>query len=143
MNKLPSKEKFFSTSGINFGPFVTIKKMSVNNLYFNCIVTSQAWYLIQAWSGIHIVLPFSRDAHFHQHRGLIKGENTSKLGILWHAVVWSLWLMHNSNFGQDNFSMTELLDMIKICSCLWFESFIGSNFFSFLHCMIIVAYISS
>jgi len=58
------------------------------------------------------------------------GDPKNAWYIVWHAVVWSFMVdAELIIFWQDNFSVTELLAMIKIHSWLWFDSFIGSSLF--------------
>lgn len=67
------------------------------------------------WLGQEVALPSYISNLYLQLAGLFTGGKIKQRGLLiWHMVIWSLWLLRNSViFNSSHIDLICLLDMIK------------------------------
>lgn len=72
--------------------------------------------------GFSVTFPSQGPSHYLCHCRLIHGKNAKKIWmVLWHSVVWNLWLLRNSIiFSNGNYDFIYLLDLVWMHSWLWF-----------------------
>lgn len=94
---------------------------STQHLFFEWFFTLQVLYSCYAWFGISTVVPINCTKHFWLLIGLVLRKGPRKVwGIVWVAMVWSVWLERNFLIFKDEIISTEdVLDLIKLRLWLW------------------------
>lgn len=76
-----------------------------------------------------MVLPTNVIDLFIYHNGLLKKKKGRKRGgIIWLAVMWSMWIERNAIiFKGYEPDFTRMLDLIKTRSWSWSNTFLGAK----------------
>lgn len=95
-----------------------------NHLLFSCGSSWLIWWsACYSWLGLETALPNEAKPHLLQHVSLSKSKEQKKaLGIVWLAIVWSIWQMRNKLiFRGMNAGIKEGIDVIKIRTWRWLQ----------------------
>lgn len=109
----------FLTSRTRFVFFV-LWSLNQQIICFSAVLS--LWRSVYCWIGLSVVLFHLGPAHYIQHGFLLGGRKLKRSKyILWHVVVWSIWIMRNNIiFSQGSVDFSEILHCIKLRSWSWF-----------------------
>lgn len=69
---------------------------STDHIFLLYNEANRVWLKVYAWMGLDVALPNNIRALYLLHKGLIGGRKSRKKGlILWHSVIWSIWMERN------------------------------------------------
>jgi hypothetical protein len=95
---------------------------SESHLFFQCPVAVEVWTKVMAWLGFVTAVPGNVIQSFESFGVPFKSKLRIKgFNLIWHTVVWSLWLARNSLiFEGVKMEGNDIVDAIKHRSLQWF-----------------------
>ncbi|RDX81245.1 hypothetical protein CR513_38116, partial [Mucuna pruriens] len=101
--------------------FYAFIKLRVSTTYFSLVRFLNKFGPGICMDGNYSALPYDAVTHYLQHNSTHKGKKVRNLRhIIWHAVTWSIWLLHNHIVFQGGLvDLVRILYLIKVRSCSW------------------------
>lgn len=94
---------------------------SENHLFLTCNTAKSLWRKVFGWLDESQVEEVTVAAHYEAHRRLFSGKQKKQRGaIIWHAVVWPIWIERNNVIFNNKITIeTNLLDLVICRSWSW------------------------
>jgi hypothetical protein len=94
---------------------------SANHLFLHCPTAMKVWDEVMCWLGLLFLTPPNLFVMWDCWDGAFSHKKIRKgVGMIWHAVVWSIWRARNdiifNNLTRD---VEEVVEEIKVMSWRW------------------------
>ncbi|XP_058783007.1 uncharacterized protein LOC131657653 [Vicia villosa] len=127
LNRLPTKDSLahrglaFTNNNLNC-IFCEAHVEEVDHLFSKCIVINLVWNEIASWVGFAGWREEDYTSFFVDWHSLSRGKklNSGKLGVLWLATAWIVWLTRNAFcFREEVWNINNMVWSIKFLVWRW------------------------
>ncbi|XP_058759651.1 uncharacterized protein LOC131632958 [Vicia villosa] len=131
-NRLPTREMLVSRGVVlplvnSFCIFCGNDTETMHHLFFRCGVVKKIWSEIEFWVGKSNGVFEECFSHFMEWHSFfdVNMVKVRKLGIIWLATIWAIWLVRNGVcFRDDPWNVNNTVWNIKLMAWKW--SFCGN-----------------
>ncbi|MCH86305.1 hypothetical protein A2U01_0007160 [Trifolium medium] len=120
-NRLPTRKNLAYRKAFGIGaeppcPFCSHHSESKLHLFMHCSYSWSVWCKILLWLGMSMVMPGDMLSLMYCFTcGMGRDKGKKGLMLVWHTVMWSIWLARNELiFSNKRYTIDDLVEGIQI-----------------------------